>query len=302
MHGTRWRSVLLNGNGSTGPRTDGIIMTLFNLLFFAIAALIVASTGLAITRRNLVHAVIYLIFGFFGSAFLFYLFGAPFLAALMVIVYAGAIMILFLFIIMMLRVETPEERLFPPRQMLPAVALRRGLRGRRRHSCWSHDPSAAAPLSRGPDRAGRLRARTSSRTAGWPWRSPRCCCWWRMIGALLIGKRPVHGERGVNRMGIPFGYVLALAGIVVALGMVCAVARRNLIMILLGVEIMLNGAAIAFIGAALRWQQLEGQAFVLFIIAIAAAEVSRGPGADRLPLPSHRVPGPGRLQGAEVSR
>ena len=77
-------------------------------------------------------------------------------------------------------------------------------------------------------------------------------------------------------MGIPFGYVLALAGIVVVLGMVCAVARRNLIMILLGVEVMLNGAAIAFIGAALRWQQLEGQAFVLFIIAIAAAEVSLG--------------------------
>jgi NADH-quinone oxidoreductase subunit K len=77
-------------------------------------------------------------------------------------------------------------------------------------------------------------------------------------------------------MGIPFGYVLILAGIVVVLGMICAVARRNLIMILLGVEVMLNGAAVAFIGAALRWQQLEGQAFVLFIIAIAAAEVSLG--------------------------
>jgi NADH-quinone oxidoreductase subunit K len=77
-------------------------------------------------------------------------------------------------------------------------------------------------------------------------------------------------------MGIPFGYVLALAGVVTVLGMVCAAARRNLIMILLGIEIMLNGAAIAFIGAALRWQQLEGHAFVLFIIAIAAAEVSLG--------------------------
>ncbi len=77
-------------------------------------------------------------------------------------------------------------------------------------------------------------------------------------------------------MGIPFGYVLALAGIVVLLGMICATARRNLIMILLGVEVMLNGAAIAFIGASLRWQHLEGQAFVLFIIAIAAAEVSLG--------------------------
>jgi len=64
--------------------------------------------------------------------------------------------------------------------------------------------------------------------------------------------------------------------VVAALGMLCAVARRNLVMILLGVEIMLNGAAIAFVGAALRWQHLEGQAFVLFLIAIAAAEVSVG--------------------------
>jgi NADH-quinone oxidoreductase subunit K len=77
-------------------------------------------------------------------------------------------------------------------------------------------------------------------------------------------------------MGIPFGHVLALAAAVTALGMICAVARRNLIMMLLGVEIMLNGAAVAFIGAALRWQHLEGQVFVLFVIAIAAAEVSVG--------------------------
>jgi NADH-quinone oxidoreductase subunit K len=77
-------------------------------------------------------------------------------------------------------------------------------------------------------------------------------------------------------MGIAFGHVLALAAVVTALGMICTMARRNLVMILLGVEIMLNGAAIAFVGGALRWQHLEGQAFVLFVIAIAAAEVSVG--------------------------
>jgi NADH-quinone oxidoreductase subunit K len=47
-------------------------------------------------------------------------------------------------------------------------------------------------------------------------------------------------------------------------------------MVLLGVEIMLNAAGIAFVGAALRWQQLEGQVFVLFIMTLAAAEVSVG--------------------------
>ena len=98
-------------------------MTLYGFLFYMLAAVIVVSTGLAITRRNLVHAVVYLVLSFFGSAMLFYLFGAPLLAALEVIIYAGAIMILFLFIIMMLRVGSLEERMFPLRQLLPAGGL-----------------------------------------------------------------------------------------------------------------------------------------------------------------------------------
>jgi NADH-quinone oxidoreductase subunit K len=77
-------------------------------------------------------------------------------------------------------------------------------------------------------------------------------------------------------MIVPFGHVLLLAGVLFMLGLFCAVARRNLIMILLGVEIMLNAATIAFIGAALRWHDMEGQVFVLFIFAVAAAEVSIG--------------------------
>jgi NADH-quinone oxidoreductase subunit K len=77
-------------------------------------------------------------------------------------------------------------------------------------------------------------------------------------------------------MIVPYSHVIVLAGIVFLMGMFCAVTRRNLIMILLGLEIMLNSAAIAFIGAALRWHHLEGQAIAIFILAIAAAEVSVG--------------------------
>ena len=81
------------------------------------------STGLAITRRNLVHAVVYLIISFFGSAMLYYLFGAPLLAALEIIIYAGAIMVLFLFIIMMLRVDPSSLRRPSLRNWLPAGVL-----------------------------------------------------------------------------------------------------------------------------------------------------------------------------------
>ncbi len=77
-------------------------------------------------------------------------------------------------------------------------------------------------------------------------------------------------------MIVPFGHVFLLAGLIFSLGLICLVAHRNLIMTLVGVEIMMNGAAIIFVGASLRWQLMEGQAFMLFILAVAAAEVSVG--------------------------
>ena len=98
-------------------------MTLSAILFYILSGVILVATMLAVTRRNLVHAVVYLVISFFGSALLFYLFGAPMLAALEVIIYAGAIMVLFLFIIMMLRVGQFQEELFPLSQWLPAAAI-----------------------------------------------------------------------------------------------------------------------------------------------------------------------------------
>jgi len=98
-------------------------MNLHQVLFYIIAATILAATAVAVTRRDLVHAVIYLVISFFGTAMLFYLFGAPLLAALEIIIYAGAIMVLFLFIIMMLRMEQVREHLFPLTQWVPAAAI-----------------------------------------------------------------------------------------------------------------------------------------------------------------------------------
>ncbi len=77
-------------------------------------------------------------------------------------------------------------------------------------------------------------------------------------------------------MIVPLNHILMLSTILFGLGMFCTLARRNLIMMLLGVEVMLNAAAVAFVGASLHWQQMEGQAMVIFILAIAATEVSIG--------------------------
>jgi len=101
-------------------------MTLYALLFYVLAVLLVASTAMAVTRQNMVHAVLYLVMSFFGSAMLFYLLGAPFLAALEIIIYAGAIMVLFLFIIMMIRVEKMKRLDLNRQQMVPAAILALG--------------------------------------------------------------------------------------------------------------------------------------------------------------------------------
>lgn len=101
-------------------------MSILTILFYTIALLILAATAMAVTRRNLVHAVLYLVLSFFGTAMLFYLLGAPFLAALEIIIYAGAIMVLFLFMIMMIRLETPPGRFFPTTQLVPAVLISAG--------------------------------------------------------------------------------------------------------------------------------------------------------------------------------
>ena len=77
-------------------------------------------------------------------------------------------------------------------------------------------------------------------------------------------------------MNVPLEHLLFMAGTLFLIGMFCTLLRRNLIMMLLGVEVMVNGAAVAFIGAAARWQQIEGQAISLLILAVAAAEVSVG--------------------------
>ena len=100
---------------------------MFGTIFYVLAFILVASTVLAITRRQAIHAVIYLIISFVATGMIFYLLGAPFLAALEVIIYAGAIMVLFLFIVMMLRI-TPSEgnRKAALTQWAPAIILGAG--------------------------------------------------------------------------------------------------------------------------------------------------------------------------------
>jgi NADH-quinone oxidoreductase subunit K len=75
---------------------------------------------------------------------------------------------------------------------------------------------------------------------------------------------------------VPFEYGLLLAGALFALGLIGILVRRNLLFILLCVEIMLNAAGLAFVVAGARWGQVEGQVMFIFLLTMAAAEVAVG--------------------------
>ncbi len=85
-------------------------MVLQALFFYLFAALAVASAFMVIASRNPVHSVLFLILCFFNAAGLFVLIGAEYLAMLLVVVYVGAVMVLFLFVVMMLDVDFAEMR------------------------------------------------------------------------------------------------------------------------------------------------------------------------------------------------
>ena len=70
--------------------------------------------------------------------------------------------------------------------------------------------------------------------------------------------------------------VMLLAGLLFVLGIAGVIIRKNIIFMLLSVEIMLNASGLAFIAAGSRWGQPDGQVMFIFILAMAAAEVSIG--------------------------
>ncbi len=69
---------------------------------------------------------------------------------------------------------------------------------------------------------------------------------------------------------------LILASVLFALGLFGVLARRNIIFILLSIEVMLNAAGLAFVVAGAKWGRADGQVMFIFILAMAAAEVSVG--------------------------
>ncbi len=75
---------------------------------------------------------------------------------------------------------------------------------------------------------------------------------------------------------VPMMHALLLAGVLFALGLTGLLVRRNILFILMSLEVMLNAAGLAFVAAGARWGQADGQVVFIFILSMAAAEVAVG--------------------------
>jgi NADH-quinone oxidoreductase subunit J len=120
-------------------------------LFFTAAGVAVLSTALAITRVHVVHALLYLIVSLLAVAVVFYQLGAPFIAAVEVIIYAGAIVVMFVFVVMLLNLGpqalAEEKRWLRSRSFLGPGALAAVLLVELGYALWqARSPAVAATV------------------------------------------------------------------------------------------------------------------------------------------------------------
>ena len=202
----------------------------------------------------------------------FYTLGAPFAAALEVIIYAGAIVVLFVFVVMMLNLGpaavAQERRWLTPGMWLGPALLSLVLLG---EMVALLGGLGAGLRQCAADRRRARSARCCSARICWRSSSRRCCCWPGWSARVSPGPPRARGRNRRDRAAARMG--LGLAAVLLAIGMVGVLVRRNVIFILMSLEIMLNAAGLAVVAAGARWAQADGQ--VLFILR-AGARRGRG--------------------------
>ena len=182
--------------------------TLPDTLTFAIAAVIVIGGALGVVFvRNPVHSALMLVMTLFGVAVLFVEEDAQFLAAVQVIVYAGAIVVLFLFVIMLIGVDRKEQILAEavarsaldrprPRRLVLAEVILLGTRALGRPGRTS-----VAGVATSGAATSKCSGRRCSRPTSFPSRSPRRCSIVAVVGAVVLARR--HSTRRVRARDRP---------------------------------------------------------------------------------------------------
>ena len=282
---------------------------------FVVCAVIVLGGALGVVlSRNPVHSALSLVATLFGIAVLFLDQDAQLLAAVQVIVYAGAIVVLFLFVLMLLGVDTrrgPRHRAArrpadPRRHRRPGAARRRLLAviliggERRRHRRPARPPQA---LVRRPVATSRQLGRQLFTNYSSPSRSPPGCspsrwsarsCWpgaptdlqphprspSRIDDERATSRstRPSVEERAADGGSLDLAYLVARRRAVHASAPSGLLVRRNPLVMFMCVELMLNAVNLTFVTFGAMLNDIGGQVIVFFVLVVAAAEVVVGLG------------------------
>ncbi|HJO03242.1 MAG TPA: NADH-quinone oxidoreductase subunit J [Acidobacteriota bacterium] len=119
------------------------------IAFYIIASIITVSAVLMVTSRELVHSIVYMVISFIGVGGLFILLQAEFVAAVQILVYAGGIVVLFLFVVMLVNLNEVNQVEYLHRQWLPAGAMLVALVAEIGYLLWGN----AAGLAAAPEQA-----------------------------------------------------------------------------------------------------------------------------------------------------
>ncbi len=172
------------------------------LAFYALAGILTISALMVITVRNPVHSVLFLILGFFNAAGLFVLLGAEFIAMILVIVYVGAVAVLFLFVVMMLDINFADLRKGAMHYVPIGLVIGGVLLGELVlvYSVWSFAPEFTRNLA-AP--AARFEGMTNTQALGsilytdyiYPFQIAGLILFVAMIGAIVLTHRTRPGLR-----------------------------------------------------------------------------------------------------------
>ena len=244
-------------------------------LFYIAGATAVFATALSILATRVVHALLCLIVSFLAVSVVFFTLGCPFIAVLEVIIYAGAIMVLFLFAVMMLNRGT-SEALWRERA---SEIIRSGTPWGSGYHPAGFSSDGYFTMAGGSPNSYYLWDRRGRKNFVWP------LSHW---GGTLVGAPSCRAHRGLSHRraqvqktdkGLTMGLAqkaMVLAWLLFLIGLFGVLVRKDLVVLLMSLEIMLNAAGLAFVSAGAFWGERDGQVMFIFVLAFAAAEVSVG--------------------------
>ena len=284
----------------------GSALDLQAIAFYVLSAVTIGSALMVVTARNPVHSVLFLITTFFTCAGLFVLLGAEFLAMLLVVVYVGAVAVLFLFVVMMLDVDFGSlrsgfARYLPIGGVVAAVLLGEMILvasavGDRGAAVTTH--YAVSPFSN-TEQIGRVLYTDYI----YFFEAAGMVLLVAMIGAIVLTlrhkpgiKRQVIADQtartaangmriitdvkigqGTRCMSVGLNPYLAVAAILFTIGVFgIFVNRRNIIIIMMAIELILLAVNINLVAFSSFLHEVTGQIFAMFVLTVAAAEAAVG--------------------------